>query len=122
MFKELKDTEKELLQNIENVLNNFVIPTKFKGEHIRKIFDEFYNVISADKCPEKEQVFNMGVTSEYSDQLKSCPFCKGVAYLTHVEFNDGDIWYNPNCEECNCGWKESYETKEEAIEAWNKRK
>ena len=61
------------------------------------------------------------ITSEYNDQLKSCPFCRGVAYLTHVKFNDGDVWYNPNCSECNGGWNKNHETKEEAIEAWNKR-
>ena len=77
--------------------------------------------ILEDKCPSKEEIFNLGVTSEYNEELKSCPFCNGVAYLTHVEFNDGDVYYNPNCSECNCGWKENYETKDEAITAWNKR-
>jgi formate dehydrogenase maturation protein FdhE len=64
----------------------------------------------------------MGVTSEYNEELISCPFCGGEASLTHVEFNDGDIWYNPNCEVCNGGWNENYETKEEAVKAWNKRR
>jgi ribosomal protein L37AE/L43A len=58
---------------------------------------------------------------ENDDRLKECPFCKGKAWLAHVEFNDGDIWYNPQCSKCNAGWNENYETKEEAIEAWNKR-
>lgn len=62
----------------------------------------------------------MGINSEYNNELKDCPFCGGEAYLTHVEYND-DIWYNPNCSTCNCGWKENYETKKEAIKAWNKR-
>lgn len=62
----------------------------------------------------------MGITSEYDERLKLCPFCKGEVWLTYVEYPDGDIWYNPNCSLCLCGWKESYETKEEAIKAWNK--
>jgi len=62
----------------------------------------------------------MGITSEYNDKLKMCPFCGGEAYLTHVEFNDRDVWYNPQCSVCPGGWNESYETKEEAIEAWNR--
>jgi len=61
----------------------------------------------------------MGITSEYNEELKHCPFCGELAYLTHVEFYDGEVWYNPNCSICNCGWKESYETKEEAIKKWN---
>jgi Lar family restriction alleviation protein len=58
---------------------------------------------------------------EPNEQLKPCPFCNGEAVLAHVEFKDGDIYYNPQCYECNAGWNENYETKEEAIEAWNKR-
>ena len=61
----------------------------------------------------------MGITSEYNDKLKCCPFCKGEAYLTHVKFNDGDVWFNPNYSECNGGWNENFETKEEASQAYN---
>lgn len=59
---------------------------------------------------------------ENNDKLKSCPFCEGEAWLQRVEYPDGDVWYNPQCSECNAMWGENYETKEEAIEVWNKRK
>jgi len=62
-----------------------------------------------------------GTKSEYNNGLKSCPFCGGEAYLTLIQYDDGDAWYNPNCSTCNCGWKESYEAKKEAIKAWNRR-
>ena len=58
---------------------------------------------------------------EYNESLKECPFCHNEALLAHAEFNDGDIWYNPQCSECGVMWKENFETKDEAIEAWNKR-
>jgi Lar family restriction alleviation protein len=64
---------------------------------------------------------NFGITSEYNDKLKPCPFCGADAWLTHVEFNDGDMWYNPNCSECNSMYGSNFEMKDEAIEAWNKR-
>jgi hypothetical protein len=62
---------------------------------------------------------SFGHTSEYNDNLKPCPFCGEEAWLNHVEFNDGDIWYNPSCSKCNGGWNENYSTKDEAINAWN---
>ena len=42
MFKELKNNEKELLQNIEYIINDYIIPNRHKGEYIRKVFDDFY--------------------------------------------------------------------------------
>jgi formate dehydrogenase maturation protein FdhE len=62
----------------------------------------------------------VGITSEYDERLKSCPFCGEIACITLEEFNDGDIWFRPECSVCECGWQENYETKDEAIEAWNK--
>ena len=62
---------------------------------------------------------SFGLRCEYHIDMKACPFCKKPPYLVHVEFDDGDVWYHPECSECNCGWKENYETKEEAVKAWN---
>ena len=59
---------------------------------------------------------------ETDSRLQECPFCKGEAMLAHVKFPDDTFWYNPQCYECKAGWNENYETKEEAITAWNKRK
>ena len=51
-----------------------------------------------------------------SDKLKPCPFCGGEAIIDGC---DETLWI-VICKECNAsiGYKE---TKEEAIEAWNKR-
>jgi len=59
---------------------------------------------------------------EYNEKLKSCPFCGGVSVLGRIEFPYNEVWYNPQCSECKVGWQENYETKEEAVEQWNKRK
>lgn len=58
---------------------------------------------------------------ENDDRLKECPFCKNETVLAHVEFPDKTIWYNPQCSVCKAGWNENFETKEEAINEWNKR-
>ena len=63
-----------------------------------------------------------GTTYSFDDRLDNCPFCGGKAWFEHVTFkHDNDIWYNPQCSECSCTWNRNYETKEEAIEEWNKR-
>jgi len=64
---------------------------------------------------------DIGVTSEYNDKLKSCPFCGGISELVHVEFDDGDTWYRPQCSICNSHSGMNYETVNEAIKMWNKR-
>lgn len=63
----------------------------------------------------------LGLISEFDDNLKPCPFCGAEAHIMHVEFNDQDIWYTPQCFKCPCGWQYNYKTIEEAIEAWNTR-
>ena len=63
----------------------------------------------------------ISATFTSDDRLKECPFCHGKAWLEHIEFTDGDVWYNPQCSECSCGWTKNYEIIEEAIEDWNKR-
>lgn len=54
-------------------------------------------------------------------ELKPCPFCNGFASIINVEFNDGDVWYRPECSECKCGWQENYESIGEAVNVWNLR-
>ena len=54
-------------------------------------------------------------------ELKPCPFCGGFASVINVEFNDGDVWYRPECSECKCGWQENYESIGEAVNVWNLR-
>lgn len=51
-----------------------------------------------------------------NDELKPCPFCGGEAIIDGC---DDTLWI-VICKECNAsiGYKE---TKEEAIEAWNRR-
>lgn len=51
-----------------------------------------------------------------NDELKPCPFCGGEAIIDGC---DDTLWIVV-CKECNAsiGYKE---TKEEAIEAWNRR-
>ena len=49
-------------------------------------------------------------------ELKPCPFCGGEAETYPYYFNE---WYI-GCSECSCDLG-VFDTKEEAIEAWNKR-
>lgn len=56
--------------------------------------------------------------------LKSCPFCGGVAVITeYPEPSEGVEWKEPFYVECkNCGtYKNDFATKEEAISDWNRR-
>jgi Lar family restriction alleviation protein len=49
-------------------------------------------------------------------ELRKCPFCGGEAETYSYYFNE---WYI-GCRECSCDLG-VFDTKEEAIEAWNKR-
>lgn len=52
-------------------------------------------------------------------ELKSCPFCGEKAV---VEMDEGWYWeWNVYCSECGIHFPNHFETKEEAIEAWNRR-
>ena len=63
-----------------------------------------------------------GTTYQPREDMKPCPFCGGMGYLQYVEFKDNTTWYNPSCLKDECiMWNRNYETKEEAIIAWNKR-
>lgn len=42
----LRDIERELLQKIEDIMNDFCIPDKQKEVHIRAVFDEFYKKLT----------------------------------------------------------------------------
>lgn len=64
---------------------------------------------------------DFGTMYSFDDRLDTCPFCNEKACLGYIIFEDNDVWYNPQCSECSCGWNQNYETKEEAIKAWNKR-
>lgn len=55
----------------------------------------------------------------YVETMLPCPNCNGEALLIEVPFNDGDIWYHPECSCCNIGWQENYPTIEDAVNAWN---
>ena len=60
---------------------------------------------------------------EYPEEMEACPFCGYRGAIQHIEFDDGDTYYSPCCDkfEC-CEWQINFPTKQEAIEAWNKRK
>ena len=58
-------------------------------------------------------------------ELRKCPFCGGEAILKENEYDDYYIkrYYTVHCTECSgsVGNTNSCLTREEAIEAWNKR-
>ena len=64
-------------------------------------------------------------------ELKPCPFCGWKARLKHGSYNlfgaygtpnEDRKWYGVFCYECGVSQpKRTYDTKEKAIEAWNKR-
>lgn len=62
-----------------------------------------------------------GITLEYDVKLKSCPFCSRVAVLQHINYSDGDTYYNAQCENQCCMSITNYATKKEAIINWNVR-
>ncbi len=60
------------------------------------------------------------------EELKPCPFCGGKAKLYPCRKPNGnglfrDYLYTVVCSNDNCHGKPSYETREEAVKAWNKR-
>ena len=55
-------------------------------------------------------------------KLLPCPFCGGEADIEEIPgspYTDESYVYGVGCKECNIGWYE--DTKEEAIERWNRR-
>lgn len=52
-------------------------------------------------------------------ELKPCPFCGGEAYVGQDE-----CWYwdwEAHCLQCGATFDTLFETKKQAIEAWNRR-
>ena len=57
-------------------------------------------------------------------ELKSCPFCGGEAYLFEASESVWDLKphdFTVICRTCRAGIHRYFPTKEEAIEAWNRR-
>lgn len=53
-------------------------------------------------------------------KLKSCPFCGGEEIDCHNYCRGGDVWF-VQCANCYATFPH-FDSKEEAIEAWNTRK
>ena len=56
---------------------------------------------------------------QWLSKQKACPVCGGDATVVEVEFDDGDVWFHPECSCCKMGWQENFPTIKEAVEAWN---
>ena len=54
-------------------------------------------------------------------ELKPCPFCVGEACLQRHEFVGYTDTFGVVCLDCCCETRQFFETKEEAIKAWNRR-
>ena len=57
-------------------------------------------------------------------ELKPCPFCGRKAELVTMEFGSGSIYFGTTCENWLCAVASVipyFSSKEEAIEAWNRR-
>lgn len=57
---------------------------------------------------------------EWMEDLKPCPFCDGEAEVNYVDLGGYEDGYEVRCPDCGCGTDYFY-TKQEAIEAWNRR-
>lgn len=60
------------------------------------------------------------------DEIKPCPFCGGNAFASCEEYPTGEkAWHIYHMNDGNCFIDDcivgDYETKEEAVEAWNRR-
>ena len=53
-------------------------------------------------------------------EQENCPRCGAEGRIVEVRFDDGDIWYRPECSCCGIGWQENYQTVREAVCHWNK--
>jgi len=54
------------------------------------------------------------------NELKPCPFCGSEAYIGQSGMS---LYWTVSCEnhECRCGWKNRFETREDAVKLWNER-
>lgn len=57
--------------------------------------------------------------SEWITKLKACPGCHSEARLIREVFEDGDVWFRPECSQCKIGFQENFSTVKEAVEEWN---
>ena len=60
----------------------------------------------------------------YDKKLKPCPFCGGEVILISQEKGDSlssAEYYNVECEHCELDFGRYNDTKEQVIEAWNRR-
>lgn len=71
-----------------------------------------------DLAIKKSVVFDK-TDDEWLDKLKSCPGCFSEARIVREVFDDGDVWFRPECSCCKIGFQENYPTVKEAVEAWN---
>jgi Lar family restriction alleviation protein len=106
--KEAKEVLEGYLQPFEMVEERFY-PNNMSEEEFKQFLEDVNQKVGyiEEVATEKE--------------LESCPFCGSEAILINVKFDDGDIYYRPECSKCKCGWQENYETEDEAIDAWNVR-
>jgi Lar family restriction alleviation protein len=58
--------------------------------------------------------------TKYEVEIKKCPFCGGNADIRKRESDYTSIWV-ADCSRCDCVIGEHFHTKEDAIDAWNKR-
>ena len=61
-----------------------------------------------------------GMESDTMTELRKCPFCGGEAKIYRRQLNWLLDDYKVECCSCCCS-TDIYDTKQEAIEAWNKR-
>lgn len=54
-------------------------------------------------------------------KLKPCPFCGCKAELREHVFHNLPSTFSVSCNVCGAGIKPFHNTKEQAIEAWNRR-
>ena len=85
--------------------------------NVRSSCEDCYRAVKRNKiisCSETKLV--EWVMSEH-EELKHCPFCGGEGKVFFYK----DETYNAFCKNCETITK-TYNTREEAIEAWNRRK
>ena len=54
-------------------------------------------------------------------ELKPCPFCGGEGCLQRHDFVGYTDTFGVVCLDCGCETRQFYDTKKDAIEAWNRR-
>ena len=55
------------------------------------------------------------------NELKRCPFCGGEGCIQRHEFVGYTDTFGVVCLDCCCETRQFYDTKKDAIEAWNRR-